>query len=72
MPRRRHRRFYTLPPRRAAELRFVAIKLESGRQRSVNRGLNEILVVSQQKTKYNIPMNRGAYSYWFRFWYPPI
>jgi len=72
VPKRVHRRLYTLPPRRAPELRFVAIRLEQGRQRSANRGLSEILVVSAGKTKYNKPMNRSAYSYWFRFWYPPI
>ena len=22
-------------------------------------------------SKYNMPMNCGAYSYWFRFWHPP-
>ena len=64
MPKRGHRRFYKLSPRCAPELRFVAIKLESGR-RSANRGLKEIVVVSGEKTKYTMLMNRGAYSYWF-------
>ncbi|MGH9741037.1 MAG: hypothetical protein ACRD51_01665 [Candidatus Acidiferrum sp.] len=29
-------------------------------------------VVFGANNKYNAGMNRGAYSYWFRFWYPPI
>jgi len=28
-------------------------------------------VVSPKELKYNPLMIRGAYSYWFRFWYPP-
>ena len=40
-----------------------------GDSRSAPRG--KVLVDSRGKTKYNLPMNRGTYSYSFRFWYPP-
>ncbi len=54
---------------RMAYLIAGLLSTHPGDSRSALRG--KVLVDSRGKTKYNLPMNRAAYSYWFRFWYPP-